>query len=345
MTSDPNSGNEDLETLLESLKDFDSPRETCFLCGCSLLTSNYTKEHVIPAWVQERYDLSNQRLILLNGSDIPYRQLTVPCCEQCNWYRLKPLEDSMSQAAERGRQAVLSLGKHLLFLWLGKIFYGILYKELSLLFDRKDPGGHTIITQDFIQRYRMHRFFLQQAQETVKLVDFHPGSIFVFSMQPLPERRMEWDLCDNVDSMFIGCRVGRVGLIATLADGGAQQPFEESYSDIVNLDLHPIQFRELCAYFSYRSSLATRTPKYITIPGRPHIVHQLSLGGLSSKPMFEDWVPKEYVHFLAHYVGEDARHLYSAPDDKVMTWLHTPEGQPHFLSFREFPVFPKTPVS
>ena len=332
----------DLNELFDRLDDIQSPDTSCFLCGCLLTESNATSEHVFPRWAQNRYDLWNQQVVLLNRTSIPYRQFTVPCCEDCNRYRLKPLEDSLSQTVEQGKQAVVSLGKRLLFLWLGKIFYGMLYKEMTLLFDRSSPKGKRIITPEFARHYRMHRFFLQQAREVVHPANFDVGSILVFSMQPLTEKRLEWDFCDNIDTMFIGCRVGRVGLIAVLGDGGAQQLFEDAYSDIQNLDLHPIQFRELCAHFSYRSMLATRTPKYITVSGSPHIVHQMPLGGFSAKPLFEEWNQAIYAQVLAHYVGEDVSHLYSPPD-KVMTWLHTPDRQPRFMSFTEFPILPRSP--
>jgi len=326
-----------LEELLGRLGSLASPRETCFLCGRSLLEGDYTEEHVIPKWAQNRYELWNQEFILLNRTSIPYRQLTVPCCNDCNRHRLKPIEDSVSQTVERGRDAVLSLGHKVLFLWLGKIFYGILYKELSLLLDRSDPNGQTIITPEIVDRYRTHRFFLQQARESIELVDFCPGSIFVFQMQGLPRKELEWDLTDNVNTMFIGCRVGRVALFASLGDGGAQQGYEEAYQDIDPLELHPIQFRELCAHFSYRSTLATRTPKYMTMQGSPHEVHQMPLAGLSTKPLFDDWDMETYAKFLAFYIGEDVCDLY-LPPNKVMTWLHDEKGNPRFISFKDYPI-------
>lgn len=338
MSTDENS--KDLQDFLEALSDFRSPREKCFLCAESLLLGNYTEEHVIPRWAQKRYNLWNQQLVLLNQTSLPYRHLTVPCCDNCNRYRLKPLEDSLSQTVEHGRKSVLQLGLKLLFLWLGKIFYGILYKELSLLVDRRNPGEGTIITSEILERYRMHKVFLQQAREMVETIDFHPGSVFVFSMQSLPQKSLEWDFCDNVETMFIACRVGRVGLIATLADGGAQQPFEEAYKDIFKLDLHPLQFRELCAQFSYRSTLATRTPKYMVSQGEPYKVWQMPLGGLSSKPLFEGWDLEMYAKFLSFYTGEELEHLY-APPDKVMTWLHDEKGVSRFLNFKDFPMMPK----
>ena len=53
---------------------------TCFLCRCELTRQNRTDEHVIPKWVQRRFDLWNETLEMLNGTTIPYRQLIIPCC-------------------------------------------------------------------------------------------------------------------------------------------------------------------------------------------------------------------------------------------------------------------------
>jgi hypothetical protein len=54
----------------EVAADFD----TCFVCGGKATTV----EHVIPSWLQRRFNLWNQHLVLPNGSAIPYRQLRVP---------------------------------------------------------------------------------------------------------------------------------------------------------------------------------------------------------------------------------------------------------------------------
>lgn len=326
----------DLQSLHRALADFADPRVKCFLCGLDLRSREATTEHVIPVWAQKRFELWDQHLTLLNGTSIPYRALTVPCCAECNKYRLKPLEDSIAATVDSGRDAVIQLGPKTLFLWLGKIFYGILYKELILLSDRADPASGSIITDEFINRYRMHRFFLQQAREVVELKDFHPGSLFVFNSQRLPEGKMCWDLVDNVDTMFIGVRVGETALLAAMADGGAQQLEEAIYEDLFSLRLHPLQFRELCALISYRSMTATRTPKYIVAGGSPHLAYQMPLGGFSTKPLFEDFDPKTYAAVLRLYTGQPLERMYQPP--KVMTWLRNDDGRVRYMDFREFPI-------
>jgi hypothetical protein len=320
----------DLKTFIKRLESLETTSSECFLCANPITDGNYTQEHVIPVWAQRRYNLWNQHLVLLNGTDIPYRQLTVPCCDDCNGNRLHPIEDSLSQTVELGKNAVKALPQSILFLWLAKIFFGILYKELFLLLDRSDPNGSAIVTSEFLRQYKTQRFFLQQARSKVRLMDFSPGSFFVFEMQPMPKRELEWDLCDNVDTQFIACRVGKVAMLASLGDGGAQQYLDDEFSDIRDMPLHPLQFRELCAQISYRSSLATRVPKYITIQGSPHQVHQMPLGGMSMKPLFETGDAQAYAAFLQHYTEAPMNYLFEPPD-KVRTWLRKPSGEPNFM--------------
>ena len=54
--------------------------KTCFVCSGPA----NTREHVIPTWLQHRFDLWNQTLTLPNGTTIPYRYLTIPACATCN---------------------------------------------------------------------------------------------------------------------------------------------------------------------------------------------------------------------------------------------------------------------
>jgi hypothetical protein len=69
--------------------------------------------------LQERFGLANQHLTLLNGTLIPYRQLTVPCCQTCNNVHLSKLEkrvqtllfDSSIAAARRDLKDIYILGK------------------------------------------------------------------------------------------------------------------------------------------------------------------------------------------------------------------------------------------
>src|SRR5262249_8644893 len=131
-------------------------RDTCFLCRCHLTKVNRTSEHVIPKWVQGQFGLWDKTLVLLNGTTIPYRQLTIPCCLECNNEHLEPLESRIRNAVLQGPEAVEAVGKEVLFLWLGKIFFGFLYKESMIPTDRRRPTRGTIVSEDMLERFFVH---------------------------------------------------------------------------------------------------------------------------------------------------------------------------------------------
>jgi hypothetical protein len=208
--------------LFRAVRDRQFGHDICFLCGGNLGDGG-TEEHVIPRWAQERFDLWNQRLTLLNGTVIPYRQLTVPCCFACNNQYLEPIENAVARATRNGAAAVRALGDQVLFVWLGKIFYGLLYRELFLTADRRDLSVGMIAQPDLLRHFELHHYFLQSCRVRMSFAEEFPASIFVFDVCEPPDRRHGWDFRDNLATMFISCRVGQVGLIAVLQDGGAQR--------------------------------------------------------------------------------------------------------------------------
>ena len=97
--------------------------DQCFLCGHQL-ENDKTNEHDFPKWIQQRYHLQNQKIILLNKTEIPYRQLTIPCCPSCNNQYLSRVENTFKQYFERGLSEFKKLDKLIIFQWITKIFYG-----------------------------------------------------------------------------------------------------------------------------------------------------------------------------------------------------------------------------
>src|SRR6516164_3296134 len=92
-------------------------REVCFLCGVPLSPDRNTDEHVVPKWIQERFELWDKTLMLLNRTQIPYRKLTIPCCLACNRDHLGKIEERVQKACDQGAQAVRELPPLTLFLW------------------------------------------------------------------------------------------------------------------------------------------------------------------------------------------------------------------------------------
>jgi len=123
--------------------------------------------------------------------------------------------------------------------------------------------------------------------------------------------------------MGLSIRVGRVGIIACLQDGGAvKYAFEEQYKEFEKLTLDWAQFAEVTARIFYDLSRFNRIPKFILAEGNGHVQVMLNpLGGLSGKPLFEKGEMQDYFQVLAHCLRCPQEAIQPRPD-KVMSWLY-----------------------
>ena len=118
-----------IDKILKTVYDHPLGKENCFLCACLLMGENRTEEHVIPKWLQEKCNLWNDELTLLNGTAIPYRQLTIQCCNRCNNILLNEIEQDIIKGIDSGYDSFIELPKLTIYRWLSKIFLGILFNE------------------------------------------------------------------------------------------------------------------------------------------------------------------------------------------------------------------------
>jgi hypothetical protein len=191
--------------------------DTCFICAKVLTKENRTKEDVIPLWVQRKYELTNQHCRLLNKTYIPYRNLKVPCCDECNNGHLARLENIIHESLIQGLEATLKLPEGYLYQWLTKIYIGLLYRELFLPLDRKKPEDGSIATPDIFSNVKILWLWLQLSFSN-KSATRAPGSIFLFRCFVPTEINLQFDLLDDALSDCIAIRLGEVGIVADLLD-------------------------------------------------------------------------------------------------------------------------------
>jgi hypothetical protein len=304
-------------------------KDRCFLCGEKLDKTNYTEEHIFPRWLLNRLDLWNKKLVLLNRISRKYKKIKIPCCNKCNNVYLGSVEGLIEKASKIGYKEFVNLPKEKVFLWLQKICYEILYMELSLSFDPKDREGRTIIDEETLERYRMCHIFLQATRIKVKFHKPYPWSIFIVELQKYDQEKLNFDFKDNVLFLTVAIRIGDIGIIACLQDNNTQeQIFGDDFRKIKAFPLHPVQFNELVAQVFYKESLRNRTSKYIIFEGKEHLeINSMPLGGLSSKPIYDDWIQSKYAEWLSIYSGLNFNEIYKAPD-KVMSFLY--DDKQHF---------------
>jgi len=309
----------------------------CFFCGGILRAR--TREHVFPKWLQERFRLRHKTLTLLNGTDIQYSKLTVPCCKRCNTVHLSRLENKVKRLLFGKPISEPRLHSDLMLTWASKILLGIVYAERLLPLDRRDPQRGVIWPVEFKHSFQMTHFLVQslhmpitfEAEGSARI----PGSVFVFDLQAPPDVDHQFDFRDDINTLSIFMRLGTRGIIAVTDGGAVDIEIGGRIRRDARRKLHPIQFEELGSKAFYKASLLNRTPKYImTYNRRKYHIMQMPLAGLSAKPVFDEWHQAKYAEFLASFTGSPVDSIALGDRSRVTTWLRDLEGNPIYLRLK-----------
>lgn len=300
---------------------------TCFLCGRRLGSRTRTEEHIFPKWLLHRFNLWKSRLVLLNGTSIQYKDLRIPSCSICNGEHLSAIEKKLEAATASGHEAVLELPDTVVAAWLAKVLYGLIYKQGFLKLQRHKRRGRPIITRDTLDSFSMHHLLMQSIRVPIEFPFGWPGSLFVFGLQKPDEAEYQFDFKDEVTSLAISLRLGSVGILAALQDGGAMAGFRSDFAKYMAVELHPLQFLELTAQVFYKTRLLNRSPLF-TVAETPDqiVVRHMPIGGLSRAPIFAAWDPYTYARMFAALSTFPTEMLFHPPS-RVLTWLNDGTGK------------------
>jgi hypothetical protein len=292
-------------------------RSTCFLCGSPLRTKNRGDEHVFPKWLLQRFNLWNLKLSLVNGTDIPYKQLTIPCCKTCNNEHLSKIESEVKSAAITGVKGFTKLHPIVTYLWLAKIYYGLLYREHLLCSDRATKSK-PIIPRESLEILGLHHLYLQAVRRTTEFPLGMPGSVFVFGTLQPDKAEAQFDFLNLHPYLCLGIRIGSVGLVCVFQDSSIIKAFHDSLRAPYyrRNRLHPVQFREVAAQIFYKAHLL-RTPVAFDVLENPQKIQIVSRH--SSDIEFDDWDMEEYCRLLAHFRNQDIREFYAGSSGYAST--------------------------
>lgn len=297
--------------------------DSCFLCGSR--NGRLTQEHVFPKWLQHRYNLWNQTLGLLNETKIRYKNLLIPCCATCNSEDLSRLETVVSAAVSSGFQSTSDLDPHLLYLWAGKLYFGILRKEITLARERSRPKDGTILPRDYLKSFSNLHLFLQAIRGRHVFTGKPPYSVLVCNLHNVGHPR-NYCFRDSLFNKTLAIRLGEVGIIIALEDAGLTADSYGRYvKQVAGSMLHPIQFDELYAKVLYQVSLIDGGLTYITSKHESDIKPASTY--IVAGDYLRDWSQEEYSHLLRSIVADWLR---SDPDD--IEWYVPPNLVPTWMT-------------
>jgi hypothetical protein len=306
---------------------FNFSNRYCFLTGDNLADSE-EKIQVFPGWLMERYNLRDKPFKLLDESMATYKDLKVPCSAAINEKFLQPLEQEIAAAFETGYEAVKQLDDQKLFQWAGKLLYGIIFNEVQSGLKLQHAQGEEFnISQSIIHKFSNLHLMLQSLNLPIAFEDFKPYSIFLFKVDNDPS---EFGYRDEINTLTFSLRIKDFGLIICLQDNGANYNYHQETTDkIQDKVLHPIQFEEFCGRVFYSAYLFNRLPEYHILPvGDVIYIEAMPLRGMSSKPLFDDWMNKIYGQVLESFWknwGFLLLEIIKNPE-KPMSFLFNPDG-------------------
>ncbi|MGO8869099.1 MAG: hypothetical protein ACLQME_21630 [Alphaproteobacteria bacterium] len=173
-----------------------------------------TDEHVIPDWLQARFGLQRARYQLPSASGLDYRHARVAATRACN-EAFGKIETRISQGRFVWEEV---------YLWLFKIHIGLMYRDVSLRSDIRDPNSGTVIPYRVIDhQVTIFRELFKHYSENGELGTDRspPGSVFI-----LPSMgRGHFDFQHSFTCGCVGVNIGEFYLAASLWDFGCAKDF------------------------------------------------------------------------------------------------------------------------
>ncbi|GAA4044216.1 hypothetical protein GCM10022409_32860 [Hymenobacter glaciei] len=272
--------------------------ETCFLTGQSVGPDDTVP--VFAEWLQTRYNLAERPIQLLDQRIVLLKDLRLPASAAAR-QRIAELESKVEAASLEGPAALRALGDNTLFLWIGKMFYGIFITELLNEFEPLIKPKYPLAENAALVR-RFQAFFqlLQGLRVPTEYADFVPGSVFVLEADPT-EDVTPFEHDDDLNTLVFSIKLDKTVLVACLVDIGlVGQAMRKVYAD-AQRPLHPVQIAEFKARVYYAAHLLHVVPDIYPRhprPGDTQIVFDALIDDVTGA-IFNPWENSAYTQTLA----------------------------------------------
>ncbi len=165
-----------------------------------------TEEHIIPKWLQKKYNLYNQLLTIPNGTKIPYTKVKIPVRSDDNSIFGK-IEKNISEGNYNIEE---------IYLWGFKIHIGLLMMDSKLKMNRKECNSDTIFNiNDFQVQLELFQKLYSHWKDGKKTIPGSIGSVFILE-STLDENQFDFVHCIKTNTILIS--FNKVFLVIFLYD-------------------------------------------------------------------------------------------------------------------------------
>ena len=294
----------------------------CFLTG-DLTTE---KMSVFPDWLMDHFKFGEDRIEMMDKSkSYRYKDLQLPCSPRVK-KAFEDLEEKIKKAYEKGFEGFSELDEQSIFLWSGRMVYGMLYYEMQYESQRKLRLRENFdLSKTLRERFGNFHLMLQSIVESIFFVGKKPWSIVVF---PLKYSDDIFSYRDDTVNLLFQFGVNGFGFIACLQDNGV---IGEKQKDILEKMkghvLHPIQFEELFAQFHYSDYILQYKPNFNIENTNDGIsIEAIPILSNENRPIFGFWDEEIFAQLLTNYWS-----VYGIERGDIIQF------QKPFLSFLENP--------
>lgn len=285
--------------LYNPFDEFRFDNQTCFLSGDRIESAD-EQIQVFPTWLMRRFDLEDKPLKLLDESIRTYKSFKLPCTTAVA-NQIAELESQVEKAFDKGYEAVRDLDEIVLFQWVGKLVYGMVFNEIQLGIRQQVMSGEPMnFSQVLVHKFRNLHIMLQSIIRPVQFDGVLPFTMVVTKVDYAED---VFNYRDEINTLVFSLAMQDFGIIACLQDNGANGIYHGEYLEKVGEHrLHPIQFEELCARFFYSAYLFSRLPEYTVLPTPDCVyVEPMSFSDGGAKPVFDPWQVKTYGQVLENF--------------------------------------------
>ncbi len=165
-----------------------------------------TEEHIIPKWLQKKYNLYNQLLTIPNGTRIPYTKVKIPVRSEDNLI-FGNIEKNISE----GKYNIDEI-----YLWGFKIHIGLLMMDSKLKINRKDSYSDTIFNiEDFSTQLDLFQKLYSHWKDGKTTLPKSIGSVFILN-STLDENQFDFVHCIKTNTILIS--FNRICILVFLFD-------------------------------------------------------------------------------------------------------------------------------
>ena len=285
--------------LYNPFRKFDFSPQTCFLTGQDVHSEE--EIHVFPEWILDRYSLRGKTFKMLEGSSLQYQDMKMPCRSDVIKNAIHPLEKEIETAFCDGYEAVLKVPEERLFQWMAKLFYGVLYQDISIEVRKSTAKGKEFELNGLLNE-RLKKLHLL-LQSLVVPMDFNGPKLWSIRVFEIKYSKDVFNYRDELTNLNFSLGMNGFGIVACLQDNGAVGIKQQEITDLfLKKTLHPIQFEELCARFIYANYLLNHFAEYtLKSTEEKVIVESEPLIGSANKSLFDPWDDDMFAQVLSIY--------------------------------------------